>query len=463
MRGLSSRNDNEESMTTPVKDHLFISYATEDGPLAEWLTLKLTSEGYAVWCDRVKLLGGESYPTDIDVAMKERTFRVLALLSHASIQKENPKKERTLALNLGRERKMDFLIPLNVSALKPTELDWMTSDLTFIPFNNWAVGLDQVLKKLKSLDAPKLLGEGGREIAAASFLPRSVTTSGPESLYLNQVRFKAVPLGIRKFDLGRELSVAEMAELIDQWPIRRASKRRVLSFTPPPAEASSKYGIMPAGQVAWGSVPKIEDLYSRDIVSTILDRTLKQYLKRRGLQLMPDFETAFFPRALTESDRLEFIDYKGKKNWLKTVGERSVRTLAGPKKYAYHLAANFRIRRDAQGFSALIRLRIHVCELDGTPLAPTITNRRRKKVARSWWNHHWLTRQLAILQFLSAGKEEIELNPKPNEIVLSAVPERVEVPYGIDEVKLRGKAEADVVEVEPAVVEEVETEAEVDV
>jgi len=35
------------------RDHLFISYATEDGALAEWLTLKLTAAGYRVWCDLV--------------------------------------------------------------------------------------------------------------------------------------------------------------------------------------------------------------------------------------------------------------------------------------------------------------------------------------------------------------------------------------------------------------------------
>ncbi len=59
-------------------DHLFISYATEDGELAEWLTLRLTTEGYKAWCDRVKLLGGESYPRDIDKAIKTQTFRMLA-------------------------------------------------------------------------------------------------------------------------------------------------------------------------------------------------------------------------------------------------------------------------------------------------------------------------------------------------------------------------------------------------
>ena len=61
-----------------VADHLFISYAWEDAALAEWLTLQLTNLGYAVWCDRFELLGGESYPRDIDAAIKDRRFRVLA-------------------------------------------------------------------------------------------------------------------------------------------------------------------------------------------------------------------------------------------------------------------------------------------------------------------------------------------------------------------------------------------------
>src|SRR5713226_3217000 len=97
-----------------MRAHLFISYAREDWPFVEWLALRLTAEGYKVWCDRFKLLGGESYPRDIDRAIKERTFRLLALLSRSSLNKPNPLKERTLALNLARERREDFLIPLNV-------------------------------------------------------------------------------------------------------------------------------------------------------------------------------------------------------------------------------------------------------------------------------------------------------------------------------------------------------------
>jgi hypothetical protein len=46
------------------RDHLFVNYGTEDGTLAYWLTLKLTSLGYRVWCDKFELLGGESYPKE---------------------------------------------------------------------------------------------------------------------------------------------------------------------------------------------------------------------------------------------------------------------------------------------------------------------------------------------------------------------------------------------------------------
>jgi hypothetical protein len=65
-----------ESRGSDSRDHLFVSYAWEDGALAEWLTLKLTAEGYRVWCDRFKILGGEM----IDIDVIEEAFRMLHCL-----------------------------------------------------------------------------------------------------------------------------------------------------------------------------------------------------------------------------------------------------------------------------------------------------------------------------------------------------------------------------------------------
>jgi hypothetical protein len=41
----------------PPRDHLFISYATENFALAAWLARRLASDGYAVWYDRFKVRG----------------------------------------------------------------------------------------------------------------------------------------------------------------------------------------------------------------------------------------------------------------------------------------------------------------------------------------------------------------------------------------------------------------------
>ena len=98
-------------------DHIFISFAPEDDALADWLTRKLTAEGYLVWCERFNLLGGETYPDDIDDAIRHRTFRVVALYSQASLGNPEVTRQRALALSIGSERSNDFLIPINVDGV----------------------------------------------------------------------------------------------------------------------------------------------------------------------------------------------------------------------------------------------------------------------------------------------------------------------------------------------------------
>ena len=74
---------------------------------ADWLVKKLTAEGYLVWSERFKLLGGETYPDDVDDAIKNRTFRFLGLYSQASVNQEIM-RQRSLALGIGEERNQDF-------------------------------------------------------------------------------------------------------------------------------------------------------------------------------------------------------------------------------------------------------------------------------------------------------------------------------------------------------------------
>jgi hypothetical protein len=182
-----------------LRDHLFVSYAWEDGALAEWLTLRLTALGYRVWCDRFKLLGGESWPKDVDEAIKNRTFRMLQLVSRYSLHKENPIKERQLALALQRERREELFIPLNIDGTRATELNWQISDIVWVPFENWGSGLRQLLEKLESVDAPRPLCEEGREIAATAAFPPRVVVTEPESIVTNWFPFLAIPPLVKRF------------------------------------------------------------------------------------------------------------------------------------------------------------------------------------------------------------------------------------------------------------------------
>jgi len=190
-----------------MREHLFLSYASEDWILADWLALKLASEGYRVWYDRVKLLGGESYPRDITEAIKNKTFRVIALLSRISITKPNPVKERTLALNIAKERGIDFLIPINVDGLKATELDFMTSDLTFIQFkDSWFDGFCGLLKKLQQIGAPKDPKIGQQAIAKwlnGDKQPKAKT----ELLWSNLIPVLEMPSFIRKYSFVPEINL----------------------------------------------------------------------------------------------------------------------------------------------------------------------------------------------------------------------------------------------------------------
>ena len=65
---------------------LFISYASEDGTFVRWLATRLTSLGYYVWYDRYQL-GGEQTFMDAEAAIKEHTFRQLAVMSTHSVNK----------------------------------------------------------------------------------------------------------------------------------------------------------------------------------------------------------------------------------------------------------------------------------------------------------------------------------------------------------------------------------------
>ena len=152
-------------------DHLFVSFSPQDWGLAEWLTLRLTREGYRVWCSRFPVLGGERYPRNPEDALTTRGFRVLALISRASLANPNTTAEWTRAVALGRTRGHQVLIPLLIDTLDEAERDW-TMEVAPISFvERWETGLGRLLAALGAVDAPRPLPDGERvETEARQFM-----------------------------------------------------------------------------------------------------------------------------------------------------------------------------------------------------------------------------------------------------------------------------------------------------
>lgn len=425
------------------RDHLFISYAGEDGAFAEWLTLRLTAEGYKVWCDRIKLLGGESYPRDIDEAIKNQTFRMLAVLSRNSIQKANPVKERTLALNLARQRGEEFIIPLNLDGLDPTEIDWMMSDITFVPFHqSWAEGLARILKLLESLGAPKTLSNGRKAVcdwvAAQDFMRPQ-----PEQLWTNVLDVKELPETLLRVNARR----GSLESAFGDWPRYRENDQVCWAFElPPNIETLDRADIR---AIHWNEMLGGSRLSLRNVRVNLLRQYVHLYCTRRGLQEIEGERRRhhlYFSAETTTNGRLPFHGYNGRVNHLRAVGERNF--WIGPDQretIRYHLSPTFSPQLDVFANPVVsVRLRVHLTYENGQTLPVRRAVARRKAICKRWFNHEWLTRLLAVIQWLSNGQSEINLAlTDSTRIVLSAKPRACTVPLGINEELLEPIPESD--------------------
>lgn len=383
-----------------TRDHLFISYATEDSKFAEWLAIRLTAEGYKVWCDRTHLMGGESYPDDIDHAIKDRTFRLLALLSRASLQKANPRKERTLALNIARDRQTNFLIPLNVDGLSAMELDWMTSDLTFIQFHNsWAYGFEQLLKKLKSIDTPQNV-DAGRANIQDWMAVHAKPTNKKEILRSNVLPVTELPTVLQKFELQEKLILPKLAE---HWPFFSPTNSKVIwAFGPP--EVDLNVPVRSTAAIPWQEVPEFDGLKMEDLALSILRKAITVKCLQGGMKLVPKSSLPYFPEGLLPENHLRFTSYGGKKTYVSAIGERTFRVGEYREQIKYHLAPIFRLTADPGQLMVRVSISLHLTDLSGYPLEGAKVISRRKRICRNWWNHEWLSRFMAVVEWLCQGQ-----------------------------------------------------------
>lgn len=391
---MNSTPDSTESQCKLI----FISYAYEDEVFAKWLARKLAFYGYGVWFDQIKLLGGESWVKDVDLAIKERSFRVVAVLSKASIDKPNPRKERTLAQQIGKERKIDdFLITLNLDGSQP---DWTLSDISWISFReSWAQGLNRLLKKFAAIEAPQIHLANPSIARVDLDRGEGLVSDVPEDIVVNWLPFVGLPEVLRVYD-APGLSAKELAP----WPCFILGDGKVAALSPPPATISKKVTITPEAHL-WAAVSEIRRSSTHHIIIQILNKTVGFWLRSAGCEYKPETKATYMPDPFREESIYRYDDADGTKRRIHTSGKTTIKKPAAPpEKVIHHPAVNYRARKTDGGDYVLeLKPALALFDAQHHPIEGRKIGPRRKKIARGWYNPHWRKRLMAFAQLL---KEE---------------------------------------------------------
>ena len=369
--------------------------------LATWLARKLAALGYAVWFDRMEMLGGEPWPQTIDDAIKNRTFRMLALISQHSLRKQKPTGERALAQKIAEDRSiLDFLIPLKID---DAELDWLTTSTSYISFTSgWAGGFRQLLAKLLKVDAPKTLSNGAA-LAALSFpTGDDLIARRAEDLCANVMRVEELPLALKLFSLTNKTGEDERSTLEVRWAHYRINPKEVLAFGTPPQELASGISETKQGW-SWKDYDTIREIHTRDIIANLIIRAIRARLINGGCCTHPERkDTIFLPENFTPDGWLRFAGWDGTPARLKIRGKATFKQFRKPPEINFHHFA-FRLRLGRgldKYFWIQITPTLFFFDQAGNAITDKRVGPRRKRVCRSWFNDKWMNRLLAAEKIL---------------------------------------------------------------
>jgi hypothetical protein len=408
--------------TAQAKRHIFISYAWEDQLFAHWLAKMLTRYGYYVWIDKLQLMGGEPFPQEIEKGIANSAY-LLAVMSKASLNKESPRRERTLASKEAKKRSQsDFIIPIICDDLSPNDLDFVTTELTALIFtDNWANGLSALLEKLKKAAIPTEPDAGLKLLSELS--PEVPRKNEPEVLVSNLLQIKEMP----PYLLGFEKLKIDLIWLAKNKGYYYEQDHYIWSFESPDETIDPKFKV-PA------TVREISNgIKPQDVLIFLIDRYIRRHLISKGLK--QDFRDLYFPIGLLPKDKISYTGFSGRKTNVTVSGTITSGYKNGtPVQFRYYLMPDFHTILDR--FSTpFVRLaiRIRVSDLAGRYFNPNMALTRRKKVVRAWFNRQWINRYYGITSWFTNETDITLFSGKNGNLIISGKLQEVESCLSIDD------------------------------
>jgi len=142
-----------------LRNKIFISHATpDDNDFTKWLSLKLISLGYIVWCDILFLDKGVDFWKTIEYEIRTNTCRFLIVLSETSNEREGVLNEIAVANKVKKEIKDEkFILPLLIDEkLSFDKINIEINRLNTIDFSkSWLNGLHDLKQTFVDNNIPK--------------------------------------------------------------------------------------------------------------------------------------------------------------------------------------------------------------------------------------------------------------------------------------------------------------------
>lgn len=405
------------------KKYIFISYATEDRFLAKWLAGKLSTEGYYVWMDNIRLKGGDLWKYEINEALCKKSFIVLALLSNYSIKKQNPSGERIIAAEIEKKENRKFLIPIKVADVDNIDLGFDIISKQYIDFSkSWAAGLRDVLDVLSEENAPK--GDP-TPISSEFFLPENATKNTPDIVISNLIKFTKVPDKVNVYHDRVTLSDDDKNALIKSWAFKRLGEGRYLSFYDPPSKFEDKIRKSKESYLI-SCNNSIRGINSINLKTELLKKHIIILFQLGGCQYDKNKDILTFVDGQFEKNNLKY-ELSGRKTFLKVVGERKFVQHGKPaEKNRYRLGTTISILLLQKNIYLLLRNNIHL-ELRGIPDRSKAS--RYKAIIKTWFNKTYLRQFMATFHYL----KEQQLKFYTDVVQIEHEPINFEFPYSINE------------------------------
>ncbi|MFN0007196.1 MAG: hypothetical protein ACKVXR_04745 [Planctomycetota bacterium] len=412
------------------RDTLVIDHVTADHSLATWIARRLQLCGYSTWCLGTAPMGGESVDGTVRALIENRAQRYLPILSKESTDSPDflarcalAAQHPGLVLPCGCTSRDDRRLASTVSAIRAIEFD-----------SSWARGLAALLDSLEAQGVQKTTDRHrGSAIALRSFVPEPVTVQEDETLFSNVFSVEELPSTLFVFK-GRKSSESDILAARAHWAFAIVGSGTYAALCPAPLAVRNAFQLGNTHQYLWGHYKELEGRPTSNIIRELVRRSLDVACYRTGLTWCTHRQLLYFPVLDDPQRRVSYTTSDGKRTTVSVTGKRQWGFGTRAETYHYQLAPQFRVGFDSAGHAwVTTRIYARVTQVDGTPFEGKAIGRRRRHLAKSWWNQHWLARTLAVMQAIASEPGLIVVGPPENRIAIATAPLSWSCPVSIDE------------------------------